>query len=365
MSVIVHNNLRKMGKFSSSIEKDEDENLYYNVRVLNNTENNRIVAQFSESRTIPVIERPQDYELSVIRFKVPAENIPIFLWEEEVKYFITMSFDGVDVSKELIYVSDFSPEEEKELYGKAIWSYQTLVDIVNTALEDAFTDLKALKPLAPPTVAPKMVLNNSEELFSLYAPVEYDDSTNTIGLYVNFDMFAYVPAFQYSSNPSLYQLPQTDLKYSRFRVKDNGNNSITYLGSPAYEMKQEYKTLALLNNYQSIVFETDSIPIEAEYLPTQTNVVRRIITDFEPLDSVNDRSAFQYYPQGPLRYYDLKSHHPLRRIDIKVYWTDRQGNQYPLYLSRGELFTMKIQFRKKTTIIAERLLNVSKFDDNE
>jgi hypothetical protein len=340
-----------------NVNHDQEDNVYYNVRIYNDTENPSIPASFSENRTVPILENPSDYELAVERFKVPASIIPIFLWKPDNKFFITLSFDGVDVEKQPQFVPNGSyPGDIQFSFQDAIWSYQQFVDILNNAFSEAFTDLKALKPLAPQTEPPVMTYNAVTELFTITTETSYDITSATpMFITFSYDLYALFPAFY--ANPINVPPPVTTNKFITLIVKDYNNNTITIGGNDYFQFQQEYTTLALLNDFVSIVFESDTIPIEPEYLSSQTNVTRRIVTDFEPLDGVNDHQAFQYYPQGPLRYYDLKSSYPLSRIGLKVYWTDRTGRAYQLFVNRGDLLTVKLRFRKKSKKIMERVLS--------
>lgn len=357
MATINVNNIRGRGLFprqDSSLQRDDEDNVYYNIRITN-VSNERIQARFSENRVVPVLDKPDDYELAVVRFKVPAQSIPIFLWDGTPPYYITLSYDGVDVSKQLQYIGDYSPEQDAELYGRAIWSYQSVADIINIALKDAFDELKILKPLAPPTTPPVMSYDGATNLYTISAEQLYDDSTNTIGLYANYDIFTNIGGFQWSSDTPYIQPPSNPLKYKRLRIKNNFTNKTTINGNPWYVFQQEYQSLALLNDITSIAFETDSIPIEPEYLPSQKNETRRLMTDFEPIDTINDQISFQFFPQGPLRYFDLKSAYPLNRIDLRIYWINRLGRELPVYINRGDVLTVKLQFRKKVDRVLRRL----------
>ena len=78
-------------------------------------------------------------------------------------------------------------------------------------------------------------------------------------------------------------------------------------------------------------------------------MTRRLLTDFEPSTGINNRQAFQYQPQGALRWYDLKSEYPLNSIDLRVLWQTKTGKVYPLILLQGETATIKLRFRNKKT----------------
>jgi hypothetical protein len=341
---------------------DSSDNIYYNIRLLNNTGEDVIPATFSENRVVPILENPSEYELAVVRFKVPSETIPIFRWIDD-KFSITLSFGGSDFTESLPWIPKALPTDNKFLYGKAIWSYQSFLDTINLAFKTAFDNLKTAFPAAPPTEAPFITFNPETQLMTIWTEQLYDESTNTIAIMFNYDLFAVLPSFQVDrlNIPPPSTGAFFDIKFQRLTVKNNYNNTTTYNGKNYFKFQQEYSTLPLLNDFVSISFESDSIPIEPELLPAQTNIVRRIITDFEPLDGVNDNQALQYYPQGALRYYDLKSSYPMSRIDIRVFWIDRAGDQFPIYINRDEVLTLKLIFRKK---IVKQLSTALRIDDD-
>ena len=140
-------------------------------------------------------------------------------------------------------------------------------------------------------------------------------------------------------------------KSAWIRVKDNFNNTFVEGGITYYVVKEEYPTLFLWNDLQKILLETDAIPVRQELLGTQTNKLRKIITNFEPLSSINDRSQIQYFPQGPLRFYDLISDYPLRDMNLNIRWETKDGRTFPLYLNEYDNATVKLYFKAKGTMI--------------
>ena len=113
------------------------------------------------------------------------------------------------------------------------------------------------------------------------------------------------------------------------------------------KIEQEFSTLFLWTDLFNILFETSSIPVSTENLSSQTNKTRRIMTDFEPLQDISNRSAIQYYPQGPIRYYDLESNQPLRRIDLNILLSNKEGEIFPLRLNSTDELSVKLEFRRK------------------
>ena len=334
-----------------------EDNVYYNIRITNDSEFSQ-PAVFKENRVQAILETPSLYELAVVRFSVPALFIPIQLWESPSPYVVSMKYDGTEISS----VLQFIPRATNPLnppYGEAIWNYQQFVDIINVALKDCFDQIKALHPAAPPTETPFMTFDAKTDLCSIYAEELYDTEKypNTIDIFFDKSLYVLFPSFQtfVEGNGELFY---------QILVKDNKINSTTYNAKPYLIMEQTYTTLALWNSYTSIVFETDTIPVEPEFLPAQTNVVRRLLTDFQPLQDINNRQSFQFFPQGKVRYYDLKSSYPMKSIDLRAYWEDRNGVTYPIFLGKGDVLTMKLLFRKKSVIQLEETIFATEDDMN-
>jgi hypothetical protein len=354
------------------VDIDDTNNVYYNIRIVNRGDPSAVgQSQFSQAvynvnRTSAILENPNDYELAVVRFSLPASNIPIMVWGDQPydkktnpsskvdKYVISMSFDGADVSKVLNFIPNSSGND---FYGDTIWNYQEIIDIINVAFLECFNDLKVLKPLAPPSSAPYMIYTATTRLCTLFAPQTYDIGNPAIPPAPPPTIQVYFNSALYTLFPSLPSFEQEELEplSHQLIIKNNFNNSTTIGGTPYYFMEQEYSTLALWNDFSKIVFETDTIPVEPEYQPSQNDTTRRLITDFEPVEDINNREQIQYFGTGWKRYYDLRSHYPLKSIDIKAYWEDNDGKLYPIYIGSDEALTMKILFRKKITKQLEAL----------
>jgi hypothetical protein len=341
-----------------NVNHDGEDNVYYNIRITNE-EDTAKHAVYSANRTVPILEIPADYEMAVMRFSVPALFIPIFLWETPTPLSVSMRYDGEDITEDLQFIQR-ADNPNNPPYGEAVWNYQELVDMINVALKTAWDAMKVAKPASPTTEAPFMVYDAKTELCSLYAEKLFDSSTNTIEILFSKRLFVLFPSFQ--SYVSTVAVPPPELTRYQILVKDNKTNSTTYNAKDYFIMEQEYPTLALWNGFSTIVFETDSIPVEPEFLATQNNTTRRLLTDFEPLSTINDRQVFQYFPQGKVRYYDMKSNYPMKRIDLRVYWEDNLGKVYPLYLGQGDVLTMKLLFRKKSALQLEQSIFATEDD---
>ena len=65
------------------------------------------------------------------------------------------------------------------------------------------------------------------------------------------------------------------------------------------------------------------------------------------MSEITNRQSYQYFPQGPLRFYDLNGNSNLSEIDLSVFWEDKKGNLTLLQLVEGDTLSIKILFRKK------------------
>ena len=60
------------------MSQSEATHIYYNARINAELES-RKQATFSVSRVQPILSKPNDYELAVIRFSLPSTSIPLFV----------------------------------------------------------------------------------------------------------------------------------------------------------------------------------------------------------------------------------------------------------------------------------------------
>lgn len=314
-----------------------NENVYYNVRI-SGSETNKAV--FNETRVQPILDDPSKYEMAVERFYVPAIEIPIMIFRDGL-WKVTLSYGGNDFTQDVVWIPN---SQEPDFYGKSVWNYQEMLDMVNKAFSDAFTALKTVHSGAPPTEAPFITYEAETNLFIFNAEQLYDPvvaGAPTIEIFFNIRLFSLFNSFQN------FESEELEPKAHRVIVKNNGNNKTNINFLNYYSTYGEWVTATNWNDLQSIVFKSSSIPVVPELEQARQNLTQQVITDFEPIQDINNRTAFQYYLQGPRRWYDLFSTQPMYNMNIYVEWKDRDGNYYPIYLADTETLTVKILFRRK------------------
>ena len=394
---------------SSELYKVDDDHVYYNILIPHNPTSSTgglppNLATFEENRVQPILDKPSDYYLAVTRFLVPGGTIPIFIFRvnpypntdiNQGIYSVTLSWNGNDVQQYVEYqtnasnntsynvpfaqippaLSSSNPNQTLSNYYY-VFSYQEMLDMVNTAISNALYTLINTYGAPSDAVAPYFIYNPQTQLFSLISQIKYFDEATangglgnlpTISLYVNLPLFRLFDGIEVISEG--YNV--TNNKYIRYVIKNNNNNF--YFGNSNaapttypylyYQMSQEYPTIVNWNSLQSIVFTSVSLPSRSEYIPGTTsagsvglsqsgnNNFRQIITDFQVLQDLGGsaRTVIQYFPQSPYRYVDLLSNDPLRKLDITVWWSDTDNNLYPVTVPTGGVVTIKMLFIKKSS----------------
>jgi hypothetical protein len=230
---------------NSSIIKQDDNHIYYNITITNPNNFSRRATYF-ETRSSAIIENPSEWHLAVIRFIISGASIPILVPRiqpfpnvdvNKTIYSITMSYGGSNVQQFITYVpannyppptpfTSTSPRQPITFYYY-IYSYQDFIDMINTTFESVFTALKVLQPAAPPTKAPYMVFDSVTGLISIIAPLEYDPDyvgAPTIEVFFNGQLFTLFESFMrifLGFNEALG-------KDFQLVFKNNGNNLTTY-----------------------------------------------------------------------------------------------------------------------------------------
>ncbi len=402
-----NDNTQQLNLNKSNMSMDPFDQVYYNVEITNNTSLPK-PAVFTETLTQPIITKCEDYYLSIVRFSVPGNAIPIFVCDivpnqsnpNLTPYSVTLSYNGSDYTQNIIYFSlqnvnaplNAIPVQQNSQYYY-VYQYNHMIQMINIALDSAFTALKTANPGAPPTQAPFFVFDENTQLISLVAQNLYSStiaSAATISIYANtflVDRFLsgmLTRSFGYGNANGKDVLflfpPSTTIPTTSGNVTMLPNYSDSYattLANPqvTQPFEQRYYTSTLnypplylfntqgyntLNNWFSlkkIVFISGTLPVNPEYVKTLNtnssagNVAKSsILTDFEPIlnSSGASRSLFQYFPQGPYRLISMLGTNDLTNMDISIYWQDIHDVIYPLYILPGQISTIKILFQKKS-----------------
>ena len=388
-----------------------------------------INAEYRDTLTQPIVEKADDYCMSIVRFAIPS-TIPLFIFPNTKgdpqspdipvqKNLFSVCLEYTDINDEthsymqwLTWTPEylgFMPKDDIYWYMN---TYQHLVDMINSALYQAFynlyTDLSTLGggyPAGLPTTPPFMTYNPANGLFTMNAEKAYNtrQSGNNINVYFNtllFNFFATLP-FIYDNLASDYSIIETNnapppytyktLNLGRnvrldFRNLGNGNTEVlssTYTlpayeyknsggtvvwssyslssggGQALYHMTQEFSSQDRISSVRSIAFLSYSLPVVPNFvrnLTTALSGIPTVQTFLTDIDVVVEKgqditSTIYYQPTGEYRYVNFQSNRPINLVDIKAVWVDKDGNYHDIYVFPGNNISIKLLFKKRGMMI--------------
>ena len=337
--------------------------IYFNITIANTSTTASMLAQTTVNRTSNILDNPSQYYLSVIRYKIPANDTPIFIWPhsggvETPRYYVTISYGGNDYTQLVTWVPTL--QNVAATYD-AYWyvtSYQHVIDLINTALNLAFQAAKTANPGMPPINSPFLTYDSTNYLFTMNAAEAYNNAAGAVAtaeIYFNSLLWQFFE----SSQLKTYTPGHATVKNAYFSIKNNGNNQrtvdhpVTGVSTDIYEMTQEANTLYMWNDIRGLAITSSSIPVTLEQnsnTSAETDGLNyNIISDFDinTERGPDARTDIYYVPQAQWRFADMISTSPLRSIDVKIFWVDRLGRLYDLYLQPLRGADIKIMFRKK------------------
>ena len=394
--------------------------IYYNITMTGKTYQEGVPASFVEERVQPLIQNPDDYYLSVVRFSIDGTWIPIFLCKtvydpynpqspNTTPYIITITYGNYQFAIPL----EFIPESDVPIPNPPVninqqdltspyyfvYYYSTIVTMLNNAIYKAFhgftnaiinpnpghhvDGLYDKVPGLSTLPLPYFIYDSELEVFSLIVPyldnplapgvkayvTQFDSNNypvvnvpNAIKIFMNTELSLLIDGFDFFA----YDAYTVNLMIIR-NFQNNYYNppNLPIPNTPEWlASTQQYNTIGSLTSIQSIVFTTNTIPVQHEYIPTNAVVgsagsqsgnisFRNTLTDFIPSvfeRAGQPRSRYIYNPTAQFRLISLKSNQPLTKIDLHMWWSDQYNNLYPLYVSYNQSNSVKLMFIKKSLI---------------
>lgn len=337
-----------------------------------------IDAEISATINPPLLGNPSDYYASIIRMEVPCESIPIcqFLVQTPVTdinksiWSFTLTYGSV-VSDQIFwqFVPDLGPNVVKppitgtatQQFGPYYWlyDYESIIDIMNTALATAMASLITLQPSLAGTPNPFFYYDPVTTLISLYAPKTQFINTASPPIKIYFNK-AYGNIFFYGLKWNVVNSNDPQGLDNVFVISDKkGLNSYTYSSVDYLIQTQNYVSLSYISPLKEIILSsTMNVQVEGTYRNNITNAVNSvqyesILTDFlpdlsGPNEAGNSSRIFIYNAQSLYRIFEWNQKSPIAKMNLKFYWKDNLGNVYPLSLDPGQNVYMKFMFIKKS-----------------
>lgn len=363
--------------------------VYYDLQIYNFNNNKSDAKQqlvFNEARSTYFLNKASDYKMSIVRFELDCFNtLPVY--EAEIMpnqgdpnlttSTLTLEFDdgvGNVYTTTPVSVIWVSPDNTTSMpvppnatgtgfqtsspYYYA-YSFQYVINLINTALASAFTQLQGLviSGVLKYVEAPFMQWNVDLNTASLYVRQSLFDQNKfpQIRIYFNrplYALFNSFPAIQNSINTPNNKIYQLSIKSNLANIMYFPQNN-----NPFIKLDQEYSTVQQWSPVSSIVFTSGTLPVNQNQLSSPIQFVngqviqlassnsyaQPVITDFVA-DLIYQPSLI--YVPSVYRYITLISDQPLDQVDITCFWKDKTGALQPLYLPVGGSCSMKIMFEK-------------------
>jgi hypothetical protein len=379
-------------------QNDSNSNFIYYDVVVSNLQSSTTAPQpfsFVDTRTVPFLKVPEDYSMSIIRFTTGTSSLPVFIPQIQPAqgnrdltiYSVTLTYQGIEVQTFINWNpqevnAPLPPAPNQTTNGRQFnqdsyyncYSYTFFIEQILTAFKTCFDALNVL------------VVASGGALPTIYAPViNWDATTNSASLYADcaayevnplapvpqIGVFMNAPLFSlFNSFPATYQgYNVVNGKNYRIPFVDIGGTNIITLIPPlqfppavnyrAILWTQEQSTTASWSPIVSVVFTSNTLPIEANQVSTPVifsnnqNIAlggnnadfANIITDIVS-ETGNYRPNLVYNPSAEYRRISLKGNRPLFSIDLNIFYKIITGELIPLRLLSGETTTVKILFEK-------------------
>jgi hypothetical protein len=374
-----------------------DDIIYYNLTIDSNSTglNNTSIASIIAQNSYPILNNPSEYYGSIIRMSTPQFEIPNSYFDAYVDpntglvpdvnqgvYQFTVQWGSITASGVITSIvsntqyvrwiqQDFTaspiPQNNQPLTPSNyyyIYSYETIINLWNIALATAYAQIQPQVQNLVAGAPPFFTYDATTQLISLYSPQAYSEYTsnggNFLQVFANGILEPYINGFKYFAFNDL-------VKRALFNIQSFPNqstpiNQVTLNNTVYLRMTQQFQSLAYMNTLRSIQVTT-SMPVTQEnfYVGQGTNVLGQnlllssILTDYIPDLSQGNQAGvasaqFIYNANSLYRIFCLTSNTPLYNFSCAIYWSDKNGNTWPLQIFTNQQISIKFMFIKKHLI---------------
>lgn len=401
-----------MSVLNERINDTLPDSIYYDVLATNfqSTTTPPNVFTFNEARSNPYVQNPSLYDLSILRFNIDTGTLPIFIPSIQPNqnnrdltiYSITLvgnnnNLDGVEpfepIQKFIIWrpqdKSTIPPLPPSQTTSKTqenkggyynCYSYQWFLYEIYVAFQEAleevlqqYSDNSIALPnglTADKCFPPVITWQYSSQSFILQAQLDLYSELVDKGIQIYFN----APLFSlFNSFPSVYEGYSNSIasygRNNRIVIANIGGSNTSQLfpanigiddfSYTVVNVYGEYSTTAPWSAISSIVFTSNTLPIEPNQVSTPLIFVNglptlggnnaaqeNIITDIVS-DTGIYRPSLTYVPSAEYRRIHLYGNRPLHNLDISIYYRLRTSELVPFRLSSGGSVSLKIGFLKK------------------
>lgn len=387
-----------------------------------------VAATQDVTRTQPIINNPDEWFFSIIRLTLPTNSEPLYIMpvvpvaqgntapfnKYLTPYVIGITYNGIWYGANVYWqpelignftgiVPDNSNPADFDSDNSFFWmySYDTLLSMVNAAVGVAFAAYIAANPAGPGAAfnQPWLSLDSASGLLSwtyhsswstppdqsIQAPVPATPRlAQNIALQSILDGFRTLLVGIINPTPFINN-PTDPLNAQEIYVATQCLANTNPLNPAYFSMTQTVAILASWASLRRIIVTSNSLPAIPEIIPAppvtaptlQHNgipdpgptspllpTVRPlvsglgilggassypIICDMIPaVSAISDLRGVAYYvPDAQYRLVDMLTSTPLYKFDLTISWVDTQGVIHPILLARNQQASLKIAFVKK------------------
>jgi hypothetical protein len=382
----------------SQVQRDNNpDKVYYDIQIANvlSTTTQPPIVSFREQRQNAFVNNSGDYYLSIIRFQVDTNTLPLFIPEitpnqansNLTVYSVTLSYLGVDFQVSVIWSPQNAFAEEpsapNQTYNKLqdnstgyyyCFNYTYIIQLIQASLDQAHSLLVTAFPAVVASHAPVIIWNTDNNCAGVYAESAFYDNfpvgtvVNPITIYFNAPLANLLASFvginygtQGVTNGKNFGLAIANFNGSQtIYLPTSAPVASQYVATTVF---QEYSTVASWTPISSIVFTSATLPIVPNQLSAPLIFANggiiyagdgnnanfaQVISDFVADNGVYKPSLL--YTPTQLRLIDLFGNQPISQIDISVFWKSKLGEFFPLQLNSGGSCSIKVLFTKKGSI---------------
>lgn len=358
-----------------------------------------IVAQ----NTLPILDDPSQYYGSIVRLNIPQFEIPIAYFDVVTDsngnvpninrgiYQFTLAWGSLSTTGVRTIVQEDSQnaiwtQQDFNAYPVPVngakltpsnyyfvYDYETMINTWNVALKTAFDNLVA--SVGAPLISGQQPFfyydpdTQKISLYSVQSTSEFRYGSNFLQIYCNAIMENLIHGFKFfyftdSTKSILFNLqsypnPSSPLNVSP--LPDSSGNPDPS-GVPYIKVQQEYISLNYWNMLRNI-YITTTMPVQQEgyYVGSLNNnlgqnlLLQSTLTDYIPDLTQGGQAGiagaqFIYNAQALWRIFQLNTNTPLMNISASIFFTDQNGNIWPLTLFVKQPCSIKFMFIKKHLI---------------
>jgi hypothetical protein len=335
--------------------------VYYDCTSHNYSLTDFMPASYDQTQNIPIINKPSDYKLAVVRLDCNINDVPMFYTaNQDMSFTLTYSPDNLTSTQTLFNGTN-----------TAIYLYQQVLDEYNSLLITAWNSIISQydaihgpgswesDPTKPHNY-PGITYDESTDRFTLYMDATAPNVVVWSSTYLLTSLFFGVNALP--QNVNFLDIGQGG-PYNFVFSPTFGNTNIVTLSSgstgftgPYIANIQQYSSSSSWYQIRKIVLLSSTLTCRKEYIgPSNTDssssIIRSTLTDFSinvsNSGNENPLTKYIYYPAAEYRYIDLFGSEPLYRLQFFLYYSTDTEAIAPIMIPPGKSFSIKLLFTKR------------------